>query len=100
MAFKRRVSVESGSTLTIPAGTIIKAASGTGADASTLIMPGGKIIANGTADAPIIMTSVSDNIEVGGTYPSSGPALVLLPEVYGEDANIGECSMLFFWRRY
>ena len=73
---KGRVSVVSGSTLTIPAGTIIKAESGTGADASTLIVArGGKIIANGTADAPIIMTSVSDNIGVGGTYPSSGPAL-------------------------
>lgn len=73
---KGRVSVESGAILTIPAGTIIKAASGTGADASTLIIArGATIIADGTADAPIIMTSVSDNIEVGGTYPSSGPAL-------------------------
>ncbi len=73
---KGRVSVEDGVTLTIPAGTIIKAASGTGADASTLIIArGGTIIADGTADAPIVMTSVSDNIEVGGTYPSSGPAL-------------------------
>ncbi|MBT4825913.1 MAG: hypothetical protein HON74_04250 [Flavobacteriaceae bacterium] len=73
---KGRVSVESGATLTIPAGTIIKAASGTGADASTLIIArGATIIADGTADAPIIMTSVSDNIEVGGTYPSSAPAL-------------------------
>ena len=73
---KGRVSVVSGSKLTIPAGTIIKAASGTGADATTLIIArGGKIIANGTANAPIIMTSVSDNIGVGGTYPSSGPAL-------------------------
>ena len=73
---KGRVSVESGATLTIPAGTIIKAASGTGADASTLIIArGATIIADGTAVAPIIMTSVSDNIEVGGTYPSSGPAL-------------------------
>tara|TARA_B100001093_G_scaffold497473_1_gene544459 strand:+ start:176 stop:760 length:585 start_codon:yes stop_codon:yes gene_type:complete len=73
---KGRVSVESGATLTIPAGTIIKAASGTGADASTLIIArGGKIIANGTTDAPIIMTSVSDNIEVGGSYPTSGAAL-------------------------
>ncbi len=73
---KGRVSVESGATLTIPAGTIIKAAAGTGADASTLIIArGGTIIADGTADAPIIMTSVTDNIEVGGTYPSSGAAL-------------------------
>lgn len=73
---KGRVSVESGATLTIPAGTIIKAASGTGADASTLIIArGAKIIADGTATAPIVMTSVSDNIEIGGTYPSSGAAL-------------------------
>lgn len=73
---KGRVSVVSGSTLTIPAGTILKSASGTGADATTLIIArGAKIIANGTANAPIIMTSVSDNIGVGGTYPSSGPAL-------------------------
>jgi hypothetical protein len=73
---KGRVSVESGATLTIPAGTIIKAASGTGADASTLIIARGATInANGTADAPIVMTSISDNIQVGGNYPSSGPAL-------------------------
>ena len=73
---KGRVSVIEGTTLTIPAGTIIKAASGTGADASTLIVArGGKIIANGTADNPIIMTAAADNIQVGGTYPESGPAL-------------------------
>jgi len=73
---KGRVAVESGVTLTIPAGTIIKAASGTGADASTLIIArGATLVADGTAEAPIVMTSVSDNIEVGGTYPSSGPAL-------------------------
>ena len=73
---KGRVSVTNGTTLTIPAGTIIKAASGTGADASTLIVArGGKIIANGTADNPIIMTAAADNIQVGGTYPESGPAL-------------------------
>ncbi len=73
---KGRVSVIDGTTLTIPAGTIIKAASGTGADASTLIVArGGKIIANGTADNPIIMTAAADNIQVGGTYPESGPAL-------------------------
>ena len=73
---KGRVAVENGVTLTIPAGTIIKAASGTGADASTLIIArGATLVADGTAEAPIVMTSVSDNIEVGGTYPSSGPAL-------------------------
>ena len=34
--YKGRVSVVSSSTLTIPAGTILKAASGTGADATPL----------------------------------------------------------------
>ena len=55
---KGRVSVETGATLTIPAGTIIKAASGTGSDASTLIIArGAKIVANGTSAAPIVFTS-------------------------------------------
>ncbi|MGD1998483.1 MAG: hypothetical protein PVJ97_02615 [Flavobacteriaceae bacterium] len=71
-----RVSVTSGATLTIEPGTVIKATSGTGADASTLIIArGGKIDAQGTASNPIVMTSVSDNILAGGSYPSSGPAL-------------------------
>lgn len=73
---KGRVSVVDGVTLTIPAGTVIKAQAGTGTDASTLIIArGGKIDAQGTSDSPIVMTSVSDNIQAGGTYPSSGPAL-------------------------
>ena len=73
---KGRVSVTDGATLTIEAGTVIKAMSGTGADASTLIIArGGKIDAQGTASSPIVMTSVSDNIQADGSYPSSGPAL-------------------------
>ena len=73
---KGRVSVVAGVTLTIPAGTIIKAAYGTGSDASTLIIArGAKIVANGTEAAPIVFTSISDNIEVGGTYPTNGPSL-------------------------
>ena len=73
---KGRVSVTDGATLTIEAGTVIKAESGTGADASTLIIArGGKIDAQGTASSPIVMTSVSDNIQADGSYPSSGPAL-------------------------
>ena len=73
---KGRVSVVAGVTLTIPAGTIIKASAGTGADASTLIIArGAKIEASGTEEAPIVMTSISDNIEIGGTYPINGPSL-------------------------
>lgn len=75
---KGRVSVVKDVTLTIPAGTIIKAAAGTGADASTLIISrGGKIDAQGTADKPIVFTSISDNIQLGGTYPINGPSLTV-----------------------
>jgi len=75
---KGRVAVEDGVTLTIPAGTIIKAASGTGAEASTLIIArGAKIMAEGTIENPIIMTSISDNIQLGGTYPVNGPSLTV-----------------------
>lgn len=71
-----RVSVTNGATLTIEAGTVIKAVAGTGADASTLIIArGAKLNAQGTASKPIVMTSASDNIQADGTYPSSGPAL-------------------------
>tara|TARA_R110002124_G_scaffold17532_2_gene73120 strand:+ start:114807 stop:116084 length:1278 start_codon:yes stop_codon:yes gene_type:complete len=63
-----RVTVTSGATLTIEAGTIIKALPGQEADASVLIIArGGKIQANGTSDAPIIFTSSTDNIQVGQT---------------------------------
>ncbi|MDA0792619.1 MAG: hypothetical protein O3B46_05885 [Bacteroidetes bacterium] len=73
---KGRVVVTDGATLTIPAGTILKSEAGTGADASTLIIArGGKIDAQGTADKPIIFTSISDNILVDGTYPSVGSSL-------------------------
>tara|TARA_B100001939_G_scaffold180226_1_gene155403 strand:- start:5352 stop:6671 length:1320 start_codon:yes stop_codon:yes gene_type:complete len=67
-----RVIVPNGVTLTIPAGTIIKATAGTGANASSLVIArGGKLNAEGTASAPIIMTSVSDDIAVGQTSGSS-----------------------------
>lgn len=61
-----RVIVENGATLTIEPGTIIKGATGTGTLASALIITrGSKIIADGTADDPIIFTSILDNIEIG-----------------------------------
>jgi len=63
-----RVTVTNGATLTIEAGTIIKAFAGSGANASTLIIArGAKIMANGTASNPIIFTSVADNIQLGQT---------------------------------
>mgnify|MGYP003885845891 CR=1 FL=1 len=63
-----RVVVPSGVTLTIEAGTIIKGAEGQETEASALIVArGGKIMAEGTADAPIIFTTVLDGITYGET---------------------------------
>lgn len=64
----QKVVVQSGATLTIQPGTIIKGSSGTGSLASALVIArGGKLIAEGTATQPIIFTSASDNIALGQT---------------------------------
>lgn len=61
-----KVIVSEGVTLTIEAGTIIKGAEGREANASALVVDqGGKLMANGTPDKPIIFTSVLDNIKHG-----------------------------------
>lgn len=61
-----KVVVQSGVTLTIEAGTIIKGKQGTGTNASALVIAkGGMINAVGTSSAPIIFTSILDNIEIG-----------------------------------
>ena len=61
-----RIAVEAGATLTIEAGTIIKGQAGTGANATALIIArGGKLDAQGTASAPIIFTSIADEIVSG-----------------------------------
>ncbi|MEO9476847.1 MAG: hypothetical protein ABJG41_14990 [Cyclobacteriaceae bacterium] len=64
---KTRATVLSGATLTIEAGTIIKGdASLSGANAAVLMVSkGGKIMAEGTASEPIIMTSTDDDIQPG-----------------------------------
>lgn len=63
-----KVVVNDGVTLTIEPGTIIKGAQGTGSLASALIVArGGKLMAEGTAEKPIIMTTIDDNIEIGQT---------------------------------
>jgi len=67
-----RVSVEDGATLTIEPGTIVKGATGAGTLASALVIArGAKIIAEGTAEAPIIFTSILDDIQVGQTRGSN-----------------------------
>lgn len=63
------VVVDNGATLTINEGTIIKAREGSGAASSVLVIArGAKINANGTANNPIIFTSVLDNITVGQKF--------------------------------
>src|SRR5690606_8564008 len=60
------VFVNSGQTLTIEPGTIIKGSTGTGALSSALIVArGGKIMAEGTAEKPIIFTALADEIQPG-----------------------------------
>lgn len=68
----QKVVVQDGATLTIEPGTIIKGSSGTGSLASALVVArGGKLMAEGTASQPIIMTSASDDITVGETMGSN-----------------------------
>ena len=61
-----RVCVESGATLTIEPGVVVKGEAGSGANATALLIArGGKIMAEGTASQPIIFTSVADEIVPG-----------------------------------
>ncbi|NBC03887.1 MAG: hypothetical protein GVY20_09320 [Bacteroidetes bacterium] len=58
-----RITVTAGNTLTIEPGTIIKGEAGAGANATALLVARDATInAEGTADAPIIFTSVADEI--------------------------------------
>jgi len=69
------VIVEDGAELHIEAGTVIKANDGQSVNASALMVArGGKIYAEGTASAPIIFTSIQDNISSADllTYEDRG----------------------------
>ena len=72
-----RIAVEDGATLTIEAGTVIKGEAGSGANATALIIArGGKLMAEGTAQEPIIFTSVADEIKSGQVAsPNMDPTL-------------------------
>jgi hypothetical protein len=65
-----KVFVNNGQTLTIEAGTLIKGKSGSGTSASALVVArGGKIMAEGTAEKPIVFTAETDDYE--GTIVST-----------------------------
>lgn len=97
-----KVVVEEGATLFIEAGTVIKARDGQGSTSTALIVAqGGKIVAEGTAQSPIIFTSIYDNgtnldetdqglwggIVILGKAPISADAVPSLIE--GIPANLG-----------
>lgn len=61
-----RIAVESGATLTIQPGTVIKGEAGQAENATALLVArGAKLMAEGTASQPIIFTSIADKIEPG-----------------------------------
>ncbi len=67
------IFVNEGQTLTIEAGTIIKGKQGQGENASALVVArGGKIIAEGTANEPIIFTAEKDNLNGNTTIDENG----------------------------
>ncbi len=58
-----RIAVESGATLTIEGGVMVKGLPGEGPNATALLIArGGKLNANGTAALPIIFTSIADEL--------------------------------------
>ncbi len=68
------VFVNDGQTLTIEAGTVIRAKTGQGYAASALIVArGGKIFAEGTSDNPIIFTVEGDDLR--GSVPTEAQGL-------------------------
>ncbi len=56
----KQIYVRAGATLTIQPGTLVQSTTGVGG--SLAVSRGAKIYVNGTEDAPVIMTSTSDNL--------------------------------------
>jgi hypothetical protein len=71
-----KVFVETGATLTIEPGTVIKGMPGQELNASALVIcRGAKIYAEGTADNPIIFTSRADNLATTGELDATARGL-------------------------
>lgn len=79
-----RITVTDGVTLTIEPGTIIKGEAGTGPNATALLIArGGTLMAEGTADAPIIFTSVADEITPDDVAAGNFASPNLDPDING-----------------
>jgi len=95
--------VTAGSTLTIEPGTVIRGIKAGAAGSDIAAEPGslvvardGKIVANGTPDDPIVMTSIDDPYVIGGaaTIPASyvnsqGNLKTVIPQNYAPDGPSG-----------
>lgn len=74
-----RIAVTEGATLTIEKGVVVKGEAGSGANATALVISrGAKLMAEGTADEPIIFTSVADEIQ---------PGMVVSPNLSPDDGG-------------
>ena len=87
-----KIYVMDGQTLTIEPGTTIKSNAGQAEAATALIVArGGKIIANGTAEEPIIFTSVNDDLASTSDLPKNQRGLwggvVILGNAFINHAN-------------
>ena len=80
-----KIVVRNGGNLTIEAGTIVKAKTENGADATVLVIAkGGKINAVGTAENPIIFTDADDDID----YEDNGISPNRIPTDMGKWGSI------------
>ncbi len=72
-----RIAVVDGITLTIEPGVVVKGQAGSAENATALLIArGGKLMAEGTAEQPIIFTSVADEIQPGEIVsPNLDPTL-------------------------
>lgn len=109
-----KVVVRSGGELTIEAGTIIKAESGQGVDATALIIAAGaKINALGTSAKPIIFTDINDNINYSNGVVSPnrvhtdtgkwGGVIILGKAIVGEDGGFDDIEGIasgYDWTKY
>lgn len=87
-----KIYVMDGQTLTIEAGCTIKAQTGQTEQASALIVArGGKLIANGTPEKPIIFTSINDDLTRTDDIPKNQRGLwggvVILGNAFVNHAN-------------
>src|SRR5690554_5538707 len=79
-----RITVVDGASLTIEAGTIIKGEAGTGANATALLIAqGGKLFAEGTAEKPVVFTSIADELTPDDIHSGNVASPNLDPDING-----------------